>query len=283
MVSIIVLSYNKSTLTLQCLQSLFKNIDEKEIEVIVVDNASTDDSVTLIKKEFPKVKLIENTKNSGFAGGCNLGAKQARGEYLVFLNNDAEVTDNPLPQMIGVFKTNEHVGIVGGILENHNGTLQRSFGNFYSLSAVFRLLFQGESGELTKFTAKTVTQTDWVSGGFMMVKREVYEKVKGFDEAYFMYVEDMDLCYKVKKAGFSVYVQPESRVKHVGQASTNKTFAIVHIYEGLQIFYKQHKSKVEYFILRVLLLGKALVSLLIGLVTFNRYLLRTYTQALKTL
>lgn len=240
-------------------------------------------ALRILKKHFPKVILIENTKNAGFAGGCNLGAERAKGDYILFLNNDAKLSDNPLPAMIDVFEKHAKAGIVGGLLVNHNGSLQRSYGSFYTVPNVAYLLFAGESGELKRFGGKEVTSTDWVSGGFMMVRRDVFEKVKGFNESYFMYIEDMDLCYRVKRAGYSVYNTPNASVEHLGQGSTNKTFAIVHIFEGLQIFYKQQRSLVEYYIVKLLLFLKAFSALCVGLVTGNKYLITTYRDALKTL
>lgn len=283
MVSLVILSYNKRELTSSCLTSIYKHLPEKEYEVIVVDNASSDDSVEYIRKHFPKVKLIENTKNSGFAGGCNIGARHAKGDYLLFLNNDAEIQSDPLPKMIEVFENDPDTGIVGGLLVNHNGSLQRSFGSFYTIVNVAYLLFAGESGELKRFSSRDVILTDWVSGGFMMVKRSIFEKVKGFNESYFMYIEDMDLCYRVKKAGYKIYNTPFAKVEHLGQGSTNKTFAIVHIFEGLQIFYKQQRSAFEYYIVKLLLFIKAVSALLVGVVTRNKYLVTTYRDALKTL
>lgn len=283
MVSLVILSYNKRELTSSCLTSIYKHLPEKEIEVIVVDNASSDDSVEYIKKHFPKVKLIENAKNVGFAGGCNLGARHALGDYLLFLNNDAEIQSDPIPKMIEVFENDSDAGIVGGLLVNHNGSLQRSFGSFYTVVNVAYLLFAGESGELKRFKSQDVTLTDWVSGGFMMVKRSIFEKVKGFNESYFMYIEDMDLCYRVKKAGYKIYNTPFAKVEHLGQGSTNKTFAIVHIFEGLQIFYREQRSAFEYYVVKLLLFIKAVSALFVGVVTMNKYLITTYRDALKTL
>lgn len=283
MVSIVLLSYNKRDLTAECLNTVFKHVSDKEAEVIVVDNASSDDSVEYIRKHFPKVKLIENTRNAGFAGGCNLGAKSAKGDYILFLNNDAKLSNNPLPKMLEVFNSHDQTGIVGGLLVNHNGSLQRSYGSFYTVPNVAYLLFAGESGELKRFQGKEITETDWVSGGFMLVKRDVFEKVKGFNESYFMYIEDMDLCYRIKKAGFKIFNTPFAKVEHLGQGSTNKTFAIVHIFEGLQIFYKQQRSVVEYYAVKLLLFIKAISALCIGVVTRNNYLISTYRDALKTL
>jgi len=283
MVSIVILSYNKRSLTADCIISIQKNIPKSEREIIVVDNASSDDSVAYIKTHFPEVKLIENSRNAGFAGGCNVGAKHAKGEYLLFLNNDAAVSDNPLPEMVSAFTPDQKIGIVGGLLTNLNGSLQRSYGKFYTIPNVIYLLFAGESGELRRLQSSSSRETDWVSGGFMLVKRNIFEKVKGFNESYFMYIEDMDLCYRIKKIGYKIVFTPVVKVKHIGQASTNKTFAIVHIYEGLQIFYRQQRSGLEYYLVKLLLYIKALVAVLVGFFTGNKYLIDTYLAALKKL
>ncbi|MBI5045178.1 MAG: glycosyltransferase family 2 protein [Candidatus Levybacteria bacterium] len=282
MVSIIILSYNRSDLLKECLSSIYNNV-KNNFEVIVVDNASSDDSIEVVKKNFKKVKLIQNNENAGFAKGCNIGAKNATGEYLLFLNSDAELENDPLPALLKTFDENKDAGIVGGLLLNHDNTLQRSFGNFYFIKNIFILLFRGEKGELERYKSSITLKTDWVSGGFMMVNKEVFQSVGGFNESYFMYIEDMDLCYRVKKIGKCVYVNPHAKVKHLGQGSSNKTFAIVHIFEGLQIFYKQQRSIYEYYVVKCMLAIKGIASLLIGVLTFNKYLIRTYIGALKTL
>jgi GT2 family glycosyltransferase len=205
MVSIVILSYNTEDLLRRCLTSLFEHIPEKEAEVIVVDNASKDDSVKTLKKQFPQVKLIENDTNSGFAGGCNLGAKHARGEYLLFLNSDTQISDNPLPELLKTMSTGRDCGVVGGLLKNHDDSLQRSFGDFYSVKNIAFFLFGGEKYEAKHFVTRRVKEVDWVSGGFMLVKSDIYQELKGFDENFFMYIEDMELCYRVKKIGITYF------------------------------------------------------------------------------
>lgn len=282
MVSIVILSYNTSGLLSKCLKSVFAHI-KSDFEVIVVDNASKDESVKMIKNHFKKVRLIENPKNSGFAGGCNLGAASAKGDHILFLNSDAEVENDPIPKLLKTFNENVNVGIVGGILENYNGTLQRSFGDFYTIPNIITLLFVGESGELKKYVDDKEKEADWVSGGFMMADAKHFMSVGGFNESYFMYIEDMDFCYRIKKKGLKVYVNPHARIKHLGQGSSNKAFAIIHIYKGLQIFYRQQRTLLEYYIVKLLLLVKAVLALAAGLITMNKRLITTYFQALKTL
>lgn len=280
MVSIIILSYNTSKLLSECLTSVEKVLKNYDYELIVVDNLSHDDSVEMVKKQFPTVKLIENTENAGFARGCNLGATHAKGEYLLFLNSDTQMSENPLAKMVEIFEKNEKVGVVGGRLINFDGSLQRSYGPFYGLAKVCVMLFGGEKAELRTHPSDNVKEVDWVSGGFMMVRRSVFDIIHGFDGRYFMYIEDMDLCYRVRKKGYLVFHTPEAVVKHLGQGSSNKSFAIINIFKGLRLFYKKHRSKLSYIILEFLLTIKSVLALTVGLLKGNQNLINTYRKTL---
>jgi len=124
-------------------------------------------------------------------------------------------------------------------------------------------------------------EVDWVSGGFMLIKRSVFEEMDGFDEHFFMYMEDMELCYRLKKRNKTVWYVPDARVVHIGQGSSNRSFAIVQIYKGLLYFYKKHKSHVEYLLVKFMLVLKGRMSIFVGILTNNSYLRSTYSQALK--
>lgn len=280
--SIIILSYNTEELLKRCLRSIFRHIKEG-VEVIIVDNASSDGSIDMVKTDFPQVRLIENKKNAGFAAGCNIGAKQAKGEFLFFLNSDTEFIENTPQRLLRVFERHTDAAIVGGMMENLDGTLQRSYGAFYSLPNVFIMLFGGDAAELKRFKNNAIHKVDWVNGGCMLIKRDVFEKLDGFDEHFFMYVEDMELCYRAHLKGMNSYVDPSSIIKHVGQGSSNKTFAIVSIYKGLLYFYKKHKNPLQYILVKALLFLKAVLSLAGGITTGRPSLVRTYREALKTL
>lgn len=281
MVSIIILSFNTSKLLQECLESVLKTLSSFPHEIIVVDNKSSDDSVAMVKKHFSSVNLIENTENAGFAKGCNLGARRAKGEYLLFLNSDTQMTENPLPSLLEVFEKDEKTGIVGGLLKNFDGSLQRSFGRFYGLKEIIIMLFGGERTELLVNKVEKPTIVDWVSGGFMMVRKEVFEKVGGFDERFFMYIEDMELCYRVHRKGFLVYHDPNAVVSHLGQGSSNKSFAIIHIFQGLKIFYRKHRNTLSYTVLLLLLYLKAFLSIAVGLISHNKNMVSTYQKALQ--
>lgn len=280
-ISIIILSYNTKDLLHACLKSLFNHVDKERCEIIVIDNASTDESASMVRKYFPHVTLILSDKNLGFAKGINLGVKAAKGKYFLFLNSDAAISDDSIEQMILLMKSNENIGVVGGMLRNQDGSLQRSFGTFYNLPSVMKMLMGGDAAETFRNTFPHPKSVDWVNGGFMLVRKDVYDAVHGFDEDFFMYIEDMEFCYRVKKLGYTVYIHPHAIVTHVGQGSSNRSFAVQHIFKGLLLFYKKHKSSWEYNVLKLLLISKATILLALGTITQNTYLKTTYRKALQ--
>lgn len=280
MVSIIILSYNTKDLLRLCLTSLQKHITHVEYEVIVVDNNSSDDSVQMLKKEFPSVRLVESDRNLGFSKGINLGSEHAKGDFLLFLNSDCEFLHNDLSAMVTFLADHPEVGVTGGKMENNDGTLQRSYSKFYGLKDIAIMLFGREKVELLMQKSDKEQETDWVSGGFMLIRSEIFKKIKGFDEHIFMYTEDMELCYRVKKLGFKVYYVPSSTVRHEGQGSSDRSFAVIHIFKGIKYFYKKHRSLPEYMIVWGLLLIKAALAIIIGSMTGNKKLITTYKQAL---
>ncbi len=297
--SIIILSYNTKDLILQCIKSIIKQyqkeLESKKIEIIIVDNNSSDDSAKIIKYyvshlrqdfggqasiKYGGIKLIENKENVGFAKGCNLGARNAEGKYLLFLNSDTEVRDRGFLQMTDFLEKNKSVGILGGKLLNYDNTLQPSGGNFYNLWNLFLMLIGGERLGFVRKSAKKEESVDWVSGACMMIKRELFGELGGFDEYFFMYIEDMEICFRAKKLGFLTYFFPNLALKHKSLGSSNRAFAIINIYKGILHFYSKHKSYFEYLIAKTLLILKARILILVGLLTFNTGLRDRYKKAI---
>lgn len=280
MVSIIIVSYNTKQLLQSCLASIFEHLKGLPLQVIVVDNASTDGSAEMVDKHFKQVTLIVNRKNYGFSKGNNIGQRHAKGKYLLFLNSDTEVIDESIVAMIDLLEKNETVGIVGGFLESPDkARQQRCFGKFYNLRAVMLMVFGADRFERLD-RGERIQEVDWVSGGFMLIRHDLLTKLGGFDERFFMYVEDMDLCWRAKKMGYKTYFYPPAKAIHKGQGSSNRAFAIVHIYTGLLYFFKKHRSYGAYLILKTLLITKALVAFIVGILTNNFYLKDTYKRAL---
>ena len=290
--SIIILSYNTKNLTVKCARSVIRQyggqIKNNEAEIIVVDNASTDGSAEAIGnfKFHPanggtNFKLINNKENYGFSKGNNMGAKEAKGEFILFLNSDAEIKDGGFLRMVDFMEKNPKIGVLGGKLLSPDGSTQASTGKFYNLYNVVIVLLGGERVGLIRKNPKIRGPVDWVSGASMMVRKNVFEKLKGFDENFFMYIEDMELCYRFKKIGYQTYFFENIKLIHKELGSSNRSFAINQIYKGLLYFYRKHKPYWQYLAVKTVLIGKALIAVLIGNLTNNTYLKNTYGKAIK--
>lgn len=287
MLSIIILSYNTKELTFRCIKSVIeqcqKELAEGRIEIIVVDNNSADDSTSVIsnlKAQNENLKLIQSKENLGFGKGANLGAGNAKGKYVLFLNSDTEAQDNGFLQMINFLDKNPDIAILGGKLYNADGSPQPSTGKFYSLTNLIIMLLGLERLGFLRSSPNKTQKVDWVSGACMMVRRDIFDKLEGFDENFFMYMEDMEICFRAKKLGFSTYFYPSLKLKHKSLGSSNRTFAIINIYKGVLHFYSKHKSHPEYLLVKTLLLAKAYFLILAGFLTFNSELKERYKKAI---
>lgn len=285
--SIIILNFNTPQFVLSCVESLIKNYHEelvgKEFEVLIFDNGSRDDSVKILKKNYAKspfVHIFASQKNLGFGKGINEAAKKAQGKYLLFLNSDTVVEDKGLIGMVSFLDTHTNVGVLGGKLENTDDTPQKSAGSFYTLFNVMLMLLGGERLGLLRYSPNMTVPVDWVSGAAMMVGRELFATLSGFDNEIFMYMEDMELCFRASRLGREVYFFPDIRIKHRGHGSSNRAFAVVNIYDGILYFYRKHMPQWQYKIVSLLLKIKAHTLSKIGTITGNRYLAETYEKAL---
>jgi len=276
-ISIIILSWNTKSLLHDCLKSL-----KGDGEVIVVDNGSTDGSVQMVQKEFPRVKLIKNQKNLGFGAANNQGIKAAQGDYLLLLNSDTVVKNDAPLKMAEFLSENPQVGVVGCRLLNPDGSLQPSAGPFPSLGVTFMMLFlEHWLKNFVRTSFPKVTEVDWVMGAALMTRREVIKKVGLMDEGIFMYMDEVEWCYRIKKAGFKVFFSPEASIIHFfgGSSQTGRETPILNIYRGLIYFYQKHYSVSQLKILKFMLKLKAGIAWALGKVTGNPYLIKTYVQA----
>ena len=287
--SIIILSYNTATVTKDCIESIFNSLKVSNLlyEIIVLDNASADNSVKLLQEMQEKYKhltIIDSKVNVGFGKGNNIAVKQAEGKYLLFLNSDTIVLDRAVNELLTYYKTNEKtVHFASGKLFNPDGSSQASCGPFYSLPVVFGALFlKGDYWGLTRYSPATAKKVDWVSGACILTTKEIFNKVHGFDEKIFMYMDEIDLLYRANKQGYSTYFYPSARFVHLGSASSEgKTFPILQVYSGFLYFYKKHFNRLTLGILKGMLQLKAVVSVFIGRLTGNPYLIKTYENAYK--
>lgn len=285
--SIIIISFNTRQVTLNCLNSIYNSLLNSELifEVIVIDNASQDGSVQAVEdlqKRYSNLVLVENKENIGFGRANNQAAHLANGKYLFFLNSDTLVLDNAVEMLLHFYKQNEsHIHFLGGKLLNKDHTPQPSTGPFYNPFVVFGALFlKGDYWGLTRYSPDQPKKVDWVSGACILTTKELFSKLKGFDEDIFMYMEEIDLLYRAQKIGLTTYFYPEARFIHFGSVSSGgRSYPIIQVYKGFFYFYKKHYTGFYILLLRIMLQLKALVSILIGKMTGNKYLLETYEKA----
>ncbi len=230
MLSILIISYNTRDITLRCLQSVFACTDGLKIEVIVVDNASSDGSPDAITGQFPQVKLIRNPDNAGFGAANNIAmaAADPQSEYFLLLNSDAFLSPGSLTAMVNVMVTHPAVGLLGPRLEYAPGKLQQSVYYFPSpgrawLEALFiSALTPVCSGwdDLRHWPHDEFWICPWVIGACMLVRRAVYRQVGGFDEAMFMYAEETDWQKRITAARWHIAFTPAAVITHLGGASS---------------------------------------------------------------
>lgn len=260
--SVIILNYNTVDLTRICLQTVFANkLATYKMEVIVCDNASSDGSLEMVKKEFPQVILIDNKKNLGFAAGNNPGIKKAKGRYVLLLNSDTEVPPKTFSSMIRFMDEHPHAGASTCKLLLTDGSMDpachRGFPTpwvaFTYLSKLETLFPQtrtfGEYHQLYKNVA-TVHEVDCISGAFFMVRKEVITEVGVMDEDYFMYGEDIDWAYRIRKAGWTIMYNPFVTILHKkkqsGRANILKKRRVtteIYFHKYNWLFYKKHFAK----------------------------------------
>ena len=229
--SIIIVNWNSLAHLDKCLTSIYENTHGLDFEVIVVDNASFDGSEDLIASRFPQAKFVQSQTNLGFAGANNLGVGQSSGRTLLFLNPDTEVIGNALPALFAALEQVRDAGVVGAKLLNSDGTIQTScIQRFPSvlnqaidaelLRTVFpKLRVWGIWPLLEKQSSPVAVEV--ISGACMMVMRSAFEQVGQFSTDYFMYTEDVDLCFKFHQAGLKNYYVDDAVVTHHGGASSS--------------------------------------------------------------
>ncbi len=230
MVSIVIVSYNTKEILGHCLHSLFENSKEIDMEVFVVDNNSHDGSADMVKTDFPSVFLIANRQNLGFAAANNQAFAHAKGKYIILLNPDAYIQPFALKNCIGFMDRTPQCGLCGGKIISPAGKLEPSARRFPSVFSKI-LSFTGLSGKFPRsgilnhyefggFTYDRPMEVDWVPGTFTIVRKTMLDAIGWFDERFYIYYEETDLCMRAKKAGWQVYFIPDAEVIHIGGASS---------------------------------------------------------------
>lgn len=228
MLSILIVNWNVRDLLRECLRSIERGRGGLAVEVIVVDSASSDDSVAMVAAEFPWVTLLPQADNVGFPRGNNIALARARGDALLLLNPDTVIRGDALPVLVAYLAAHPDVGAVGPQLLNPDGSVQSSRRRFPTLATGFleSTWLEGLApGVLRRYYAldlpdDATADVDWLTGACILVPRAVYERVGGLDEGYYMYSEELDWCRRIRAAGWRVVYLPTAQVvHHVGKSS----------------------------------------------------------------
>jgi GT2 family glycosyltransferase len=245
-ISVIILNYNVRYFLEQCILSVEEGLKYLDGEIIVIDNNSQDDSCDMVKQRFPHIKLIENKENVGFSKANNQAVAMATGEYLCILNPDTAVTESTLKRCVDYAEAINNIGALGVYLMDGTGNfLPESKRNIPTPKVSFLKLI----GDVEKYYATHISKdengcVDVLVGAFMFMKRSVYNEVGGFDEDYFMYGEDIDLSYKITKAGYqNHYLGSVSALHYKGESTLKDRVYFDRFYNAMLIFYKKHFSQ----------------------------------------
>ncbi|MEO6096313.1 MAG: glycosyltransferase family 2 protein [Fibrobacteria bacterium] len=263
-ISIVIVSYNVREYLDACIQSIYHASETfaGDIEVIVFDNDSRDGTLALLKPRYPEVIWLKSDRNLGFGTGCNRGAALASQDLLLFLNPDTLVSENTFQVMWDFFNVQDQIGVAGCKIVNRDGSLQLACKRSFPSPQVAAFKFVGLSGlfpksrvfgryNLTFLDENKTHEVDAVSGSFMCVKTELFRTVGGFDEDFFMYGEDLDICFRIKLLGKRNFYHPLTTAIHFkGESAKSKPFrSFLYFHEAMVIFSKKH------FELRALPLG----------------------------
>lgn len=286
-ISIIILTYNSSSYINDLLDSIFKILGESilkgQTEVIIFDNSSKDNTVDLVEKYKKNINIIRSEINLGYAKGINEASKVAKGELLVVINPDSRLEAFDKESIENSFKSDKKLAIAGLKIKDFNGQSEKNAGNFFNPLTLLLYSLGLENLAQLRFSPTKMTNVDFVSGGFVIFKKEHFDMLKGYDSDYFMYIEDMDICYRAKKLGLNVSFLPTGEISHKGQGSSDREFAITNIYKGLLTFYKKNRSGLEFIYVKSLLSIKAAIIIFLGSISGKRNLASIYLKALKAI
>lgn len=284
--SVAIVSYNAREELEACLSSVVAETEDGTPEIIVADNASADGSVAMVQDRFPGVDVLESNENLGFARASNLCWRRAHRPLVLFLNSDTVVPQGALARMVAIMNDRGDVGALGPRLKNADGSIQMSFGNMLSFSAELRqkLLNAGYRngrgplrGYVEKLHARERT-VDWVSGACLLTRRELLERVGGFDEEFFLYSEDVDLCARLRAQGARILFTPAIEIIHHRGRSveTDRDKAYVESQRSRLHFYAKHYGQPRLALLKLYMTTRLSVAYL-----FHPSARATYRSVLK--
>lgn len=255
-ISIVIISFNVEKLLKECIESVYRETKEAAFDIRVIDNNSRDNSVQMLKSNFPEIHLIENDRNLGFPKANNQAVVQCTSDYILLLNPDTIIQDGAIDKMVRFMDENPDVGVSGCRVLNPDGSLQlacrRSIPTpkvaFYRLTGLSRLFPNSKTMaryNLTYLDPNTPHEVDAVSGAFLVIRKKTVDAIGVLDENFFIYGEDMDWCIRAKRAGWKVMYYPHASILHykgVG-CKTNNRKTTYEFYRAMYLFHKKHFAK----------------------------------------
>lgn len=241
--SVVIVNYNGLIYFKDCLDSLYSKLEGISFEIIILDNYSSDNSCLFIKENYPQVILIESKVNHGFGKGNNEAVKYAKGEFLLLINNDTIVLDNLLP-VLNHIKSNADIGVIGINMLNKEKKYISAAGVFPNFNNMFLMkkLLQIDDEFVNGNFSKSSYNVDWLGGSFLVITKTLYDEINGFDEDYFMYVEDVDFCKKIANKGrLRVFLPNYSYIHFVGFTKSKNPMLI----KGYELYISKHFNGFE--------------------------------------
>ena len=284
-VSIILVSYNTKDLTRDCLKSVYEKTQGVEFEIFVVDNNSHDGSAEMIEQEFPEVRLIRNSENKGFGAANNIAIRQSNAKYIFCLNTDTILLNNAVKIFFDFMEQpeNQNVGVCGGQLfdKNQNPTfsignypsLGRIFFTFWGLKYVFPKKYREDIAPARIVYYNNPTSVEYITGADIFFRKSVLDKIGIFDENIFMYGEESDLCFRIKKSGFDIVFLPESKIIHLEGGSSASLAKAKIAQTSLLYWYKKNVSLFAFYLQKFCLVLFYLMKFLFTLKKENRDML----------
>jgi N-acetylglucosaminyl-diphospho-decaprenol L-rhamnosyltransferase len=251
--AVVVVNYNAGEYLSRCVASVFECAGGLTLDVLVVDNASRDGSARAAAGRQPRMRLIENPTNLGLSAAWNQGARETDAPWILFLNPDAEVWDGHLQGFVKVGEDRPDVALLGPVIRNPDGTIYESGRVFPGVGQAVGHAFLGPFAPNNRFSRayrqstwdrSTEREVDWVSGACMLIRREAFDGVGGFDEAFWLYGEELDLCTRLRDAGWKVLATPELEILHEGGVSTGRSRR-THAMHSTSIYryYRKHRAE----------------------------------------
>lgn len=227
MVSVVAVTHNSMPCLRECLESLRRSLETISHELILVDNASSDDSPSVAREIFPDSEIILNRSNMGFAAACNAGAEKARGEYLLFLNPDVKLDTDSVVELKKVFSLKNRVGAAAARMRFSDGGFQATCREFPTINNLifsrgfFMSRWLGGRNGYTLSDSDDLVEVPAVAATMMMINRDLFRSIGGFDKRFFVYMEDTDLCLRLQRSGFKNYFVPDAGGVHLWRHGSN--------------------------------------------------------------